>query len=207
MNKNSNKESSGIKNAKSYVLIFLLAVLCCYAFLSISKNDGQTLPMIGGKGCAVVMTGSMEPNLPVDALVFVSECENYEKNDIVVIQDGYSLVVHRIIAIDESAVVTKGDANNTEDAPAPISHIKGKVTGYIPYAGAVVRFMKTPYGSLSVIAVVILLWLFSGKKNKETTEICENCRTDEVDENSEIRKEIEKLKAQIEERKDKNTDN
>ena len=101
-NKQNNKETeeNTLVSFRSFVLILLIGVLCFYAMMSNTKNTGQVLPMIFGRGCAVVMTGSMEPTLPVDAMIFVNETKDYEVGDIVVIQDYYNLVVHRIISIN-----------------------------------------------------------------------------------------------------------
>lgn len=163
--KKQNDDESTLQNARSFVMIVLIGVLCFYALLSNTNSKGQSLPMIAGKGCAIVMTGSMEPTLPVDALIFVDETNAYQEGDIVVIQDYYNLVVHRIVSIDENVVVTKGDANNTEDAPMPLSSIRGEVVGHIPYLGAGVRIMKTPLGSLMLIGVVLLFWTLSNRQN------------------------------------------
>ncbi len=157
-------EDSALVSFRSFVLILLIGVLCFYAMMSNTKNTGQVLPMIFGKGCAVVMTGSMEPTLPVDAMIFVDETRDYEVGDIVVIQDYYNLVVHRIVSINGNEVTTKGDANNVEDEPTLISEIRGEVVGHIPKVGVAVRLMKSPVGSLSLIGLVLLIWSFSGKK-------------------------------------------
>ena len=74
-----------------------------------------------------------------------------------VFQDGNNLVVHRIIEINGQAVTTKGDANNTADNPVSISAVKGKVLFCIPFAGRIVSFLKTPIGTICIIAAAIAL--------------------------------------------------
>lgn len=171
--------ADSLKNARSFVLIMLLGILCVYAFLGNSGSRGQSLPMVGGKGVAVVLTGSMEPNLPVDSLIFVSREDEYKKGDVVVVQDYYNLVVHRIVEINESEVITKGDANNTEDKPCEVSSIRGKVTGHLPYVGAAVRIMKTPFGSMLLIGVVLLLWALGRRNSNGEDEEDEENEADE----------------------------
>jgi len=170
-----NDEETTLHNARSFVMVLLIGILCFYALLSNTNNKGQSLPMIAGKGCAVVMTGSMEPNLPTDSLIFVNKTNDYKEGDIVVIQDYYNLVVHRIVFIDEDIVITKGDANNSEDEPMPLSSIRGKVVGHIPCIGAGVRIMKTPLGSLMLIGVVLLFWSLSNRQGNND----ENEKNDE----------------------------
>ena len=66
-------------------------------------------------------------------------------------------MVHRIIDIDGETVTTKGDANNTADEPIELSAIKGRVLFWIPFAGNVASFLKTPVGTICIIAAAIAL--------------------------------------------------
>lgn len=115
------------------------------------------LPMPFGYGAAVVLSGSMEPELSIDDLIIVKSDENYSENDVVVYQDGEILVVHRIIEMEGESIVTKGDANNAPDQPIDLSRIKGKVVLSIPAVGKIVDFMKSPIGTLLIIAAAIAL--------------------------------------------------
>ena len=145
---------------------------------------GNAMPMPFGWGISVVLSGSMEPVLSVNDLVFVQEQDSYSENDVVVYQDGSSLVIHRIISIDGDTVITKGDANNAEDKPITLSVIKGKEMAHNPVAGAAVRFLKTPVGSvLLIIAAIALFELPYLRTRKESTEEIEK-----------IKEEIRKLK-------------
>ena len=168
---NNKKEYNALKEAKNFILILIVVVLCFYATIGGTKIKGQAVPMIFGKGCAVVMTGSMEPNLPIDALIFIDETNDYQIGDVVVInKTGYNPVVHRIVSIENEKVITKGDANNTVDEPVTISDLNGKVIGYIPYVGRVINYIKTPLGSLTLILVFLLLWSISNKKASKEEE-------------------------------------
>ena len=180
-NDNNNKnEQNTLKGARSFVAIILIGVLCCYALMSNTKGGGQVLPMIFGKGCAVVMTGSMEPTIPVDAMIFVERANDYKVGDIVVIQEGYTLVVHRIVKIEGDMVTTKGDANNTEDEPVTMSHLRGRVTSHIPYVGNAINFMKTPLGSMMAILIAFLLYFAAnrGEDDEEEEEVEEKIKED-----------------------------
>ena len=132
---------------------------------------GNAMPMPFGWGVSVILSGSMEPALSVDDLVIVREQQKYEQNDIVVYQDGNSLIIHRIISIDGDEAVTKGDANNVADDPIKVSNIKGKALAHIPFAGKVVRFLKSPTGFiLLVVAAVALLELPYIRERRKTAE-------------------------------------
>ena len=142
--------------------ILLLAV--CGAVLGVnvymanaSKLLGEELPMPFGVGAAVVLSGSMEPEFSTGDLIVVRQADSYRVDDIVVFQEGRSLVVHRIVEMDGDTVTTKGDANNASDPPIEAAAIKGRVLFHIPGAGNVVQFLKTPVGTILVIVAAIAL--------------------------------------------------
>ena len=118
---------------------------------------GNKMPMPFGYGSAVVLTGSMEPTISAGDLIVVKEADSYQVDDIVVYQEGNILVVHRIIEIEGETVVTKGDANNVADHAIELSMIKGKLFFVIPSVGPVVDFIKSPIGTVLIIAVAIAL--------------------------------------------------
>lgn len=144
--------------------IRIILIILCGAVLGINvyltnanRLMGNSLPMPFGYGAAVVLSGSMEPEMSKGDLIVVKELEAYREKDIVVYQSKSSLVVHRIISIDGDAVITQGDANNAPDDPINLSAIKGKVLLRIPYVGRVVNLIKTPIGTISIVAIAILL--------------------------------------------------
>ena len=142
------------------------------------------MKMTFGYGMSVVLSGSMEDRLYVDDLVIIKATDNYKVNDIVLFQDGNSLVIHRIIEIDGDTVTTKGDANNTADEPIQKSQIKGVLVYDIAGFGAVVNVLKQPVFVILILAAAFLLTEFSYRKEKDTD-------TEELDE---IKKMIEELK-------------
>lgn len=152
--------------------------------MNASRLAGNHLPMPFGYGLGTVLSGSMEPNISKGDLIIVKEKEDFSINDIVVFEDGSSLVVHRIIDIQDEKITTKGDANNAADEPIDLNAIKGEVVGWIPYAGVVIEFMKTPIGIVLTLGVAILLLELPRYKEKR--------QDDEELEN--IKEEIRKLK-------------
>ena len=128
---------------------------------------GNVLPMPFGYGTAVVLSGSMEPTIMTDEMIIVKAQENYEVGDVVVYQSGYSLVVHRIVAMDDQTVMTRGDANNVDDEPMELSRIKGEVIAHIPHVGTVVQALKSPVATVILIVGVVLLVEMSFRKKKD----------------------------------------
>ncbi len=176
------------------VLAVLGILLGVNVYLANARNiAGNSLPMPFGIGVAVVLSGSMEPVLSVDDVIIVRETEDCGINDIVVYDTGREMVVHRIIERDGDTVITKGDANNTSDEPISVDAIRGKVIFTIPYAGVVVKALRSPAGIIIILLTAILLTEGSFRRKKES------------DENriEEIKKEIRALRSEQEENQDK----
>ena len=182
------------KNGKNWATYLRLPLLCLVAAIiginvytwNASRVAGDAFPMPLGFGVSVVLSGSMEPALSVGDLLIVTEQDGYSVNDMVVFQEGRSAVVHRIVAMDGETVTTKGDANNTADDPFSSELIRGKVVLVIPVIGYLVSIVKTPIGTVLLLALAV--WLLNrsfGRTQKEND-----------DRLSKIREEIERLKAE-----------
>ena len=75
-----------------------------------------------------VQTGSMEPKIKVNDLIIIKKKNNYKKNDVVTfIDENNNYVTNIIIKINKNKIITKGDANNTEDTPINKNNIISKV--------------------------------------------------------------------------------
>ena len=187
------KKSSGKWKVilRRVLLVVFGAVLGVNVYMANARSlMGNQMPMPFGYGAAMVLSGSMEPTFSKGDLIVVKEqSENFAVDDIVVFQDSASLVVHRIVAIDGDAITTRGDANNANDAPVDISAIKGRVLFWIPYAGNVVNFLKTPVGIICVIAAAIALVEIPRRKEKERAD---EDRQKIIDEIKRLKEDIEK---------------
>ncbi len=150
------------------VVISLVIGLSIYSW-NARRVVGNSLPMPFGIGSSVVLSGSMEPTLRINDLVFVKAAESYEVGDVVVYQ-GSLLVIHRIVSIDGTRVVTKGDNNNTADDPIELSQIKGKLVGRIPLVGLLIRGLKTLPGILVVLALAVWLMHRSWQGEKKADD-------------------------------------
>ena len=169
-------------------LFRLIILILLGAFLGISlyhfnatRLTGNSVPMPFGVGAAVVLSGSMEPELSVGDLIIVAQQEEYVEREIVVYQDGASTITHRIIRITEEEVIVKGDANNTEDAPISPDRM---VVLASPLVGYLIEAIKTPIGTLLLLALAVVLLEFSflNEKKEEQKKL------------QEIREQIDELK-------------
>ena len=110
-----------------------------------------------------VISGSMEPTYSVGDLLYVKTVDpdsvNVGDPITFVLNEDLVVATHRVVAVDREnrQFTTKGDANNTADEPISPSVIKGKVIFVVPFVGRIVGFIKTPIGTLCVIAAAILL--------------------------------------------------
>ena len=185
MIKQPHKKTKNILRTVLLVFIALIIGLNIYA-INASRLAGNAVPMPFGVGAAVVLSGSMEPALSTGDLLIIAEQDAYKINDIIVFQDGRIAVTHRIVDIKEEHIVTKGDANNTNDAPISPAQIKGKVVCAIPLIGYLVNAIKTPVGTLAVILLAI--WLVERPYHTE--------KENDKKRLEEIKTEIEKLKQE-----------
>ena len=166
------KKRKGGRLAFRIFLILLISLLLggSLYMLNAKRLVRNAMPMPFGVGFSVVLSGSMEPTLSVDDLVIVRAAEHYEVGDVVVYQSGQSLVIHRIVEIDDTAVVTKGDANNIEDSPVAVTEIKGRMVGVIPGVGRAVHFLQSPLGIILILALAVFLLNRSWSKEKASDE-------------------------------------
>lgn len=169
MKKSTNKASVKWITILSRVLLVVCGVAIGLNFYLYNAQmvAGNQLPMPFGYGSAVVLSGSMEPTFYTGDLIVVEECEEIAVDDIVVYQQGSSLVVHRVIALDGENVITQGDANNIADAPIHRAAVKGKVMFWIPKLGDVVTVIKSPAGTIALIAAAIALVEIPHLREKE----------------------------------------
>lgn len=175
--------------ARTMLIIFVSLVLGVNLYNWNAKSlMGNVLPMPMGYGAAVVLTGSMEPTIMEDDLIVVAEQDSYETGDVVVYQSGSMLVVHRIVEMDGTTVITKGDANLAADEPIDASVIKGEVIAILPMLGSLARILKTPAATITLLIGAVLLLEASFRKEKQKHS----------DDMERIKEEIRRLKAEQE---------
>lgn len=116
-----------------------------------------------------IQTASMTPKYPVGSMIYVKETalEDLEVGDVVTYRtssEGGWVVTHRLTQIDKETgvLVTKGDANNTEDGSISYTSVIGKATNFaIPFLGALVTQYQNSYGKVITIACIVILLVLS----------------------------------------------
>ena len=143
-----------------------------------------------------VISGSMEPEYPVGALIYVKEVKpsEVEVGDVITfVLSNETPATHRVIAIDKEAQLfyTQGDANYQideetgekvymEDPPVHFNNLIGKPVFKIPVLGYIAYYIQHPPGMYIAIAagailliLVFLPDLFKSDK-KETKKLPTN---------------------------------
>ena len=122
-------------------------------------------PMLLGYKEMAVLSGSMEPNIPVGSIVYVKpmEADQLEVGDVCtyMLEDGSNYVTHRVISIDpeNQTLVTQGDANESPDGDVAFSQVLGEAQFHLPYLGFITINAKTPKGIMAICGVLVLVIL------------------------------------------------
>ncbi|MBQ6390262.1 MAG: class B sortase [Eggerthellaceae bacterium] len=115
-----------------------------------------TVPKLMGYDVFNVVSGSMEPEIPVGSAVFVKPATlgEVQEGEVIAYQDGESVIVHRVVTNRTSLgeFVTKGDANNTEDlSPIPYEAVIGRMEAHIPQFGAFMSIYASTMGKVYLL--------------------------------------------------------
>lgn len=150
-----------------------VAIIICAAIimLSVVFTKSGDVPKIGGYSLMCVISGSMEPEIPVNSLVLVKDTavEDIEKGDIISFYsrdpavDG-AIITHRVVAIHETGgqyeFETMGDANGFKDEyPALGSDVLGKIMFISPGAGFLVKLSSNPLIFIPLILIPLAVML------------------------------------------------
>lgn len=115
-----------------------------------------TVPQYMGYEIYDVVSGSMEPTVPVGSIIYVKAAEpsTIKKGDIIAFQSGESVVMHRVVdnKIVEGTFTTKGDANPSEDMnEVPYSSLIGIVVRHIPVLGQLLILFGSTLGRICML--------------------------------------------------------
>ena len=165
MNTRKTKKSpvAAVCSALGTALLILLIVICL----------PLTVPKAFHYHVYTVISGSMEPAIPVGSLVYVQPGapEDAETDDVIAFHssmDTGAIITHRVIKNDivTGQIHTKGDANEKEDLyPVGYDYYMGKVVYSVPVLGRVLAFFVTFHGKIaagSLIGLAILLQIIGG---------------------------------------------
>ena len=110
------------------------------------RDCSAVLISVSGIRCYAVLTGSMEPVLPVGSLLVVvpMSFDELKVGQDITYKTAGGTVTHRIVAIDQAArtVTTQGLTNNVADTPVTAENIVGRVQLCLPWMGYPVKILN-----------------------------------------------------------------
>ena len=114
-----------------------------------------------------VATGSMEPTISENDIILTKKQKSYKVGDIVTYEKNGSYITHRIVEINNSGIVAKGDANNTTDAPIKRGVIIGKVIKIIENGGIWQKILTTKEISITIFFTLLAFDFALSYKDKK----------------------------------------
>jgi signal peptidase len=122
--------------------------------------------VFGGLQLLAVMSGSMEPTIPVGGVVAIrpvsaSELKVGDAITFVNLSNPDVLVTHRIVSLElrdgQTMLTTKGDANDSVDAlSAPASRAVGRVEFALPWLGYLMVWLGSPIARIAIVGLAVL---------------------------------------------------
>jgi signal peptidase I len=125
-------------------------------------------PLPGNIEAKIVQSGSMEPSIPVGALVVIKPFENYAVGQVITFGEDTRTKIpttHRIESVRHEGGVTyyktRGDANEEADSRETLhGEVIGRVVVSVPYVGFVLDFAREPLGFALLIGLPALIIIF-----------------------------------------------
>jgi len=147
------------------LVTFLVFPITLFNFL-ITKVDFINLKPF------VVVSGSMEPEIPVGSLIYVVKNTSYATGDILTFRMGGEYVSHRLVKTvtlgNQVYYSTKGDANAVFDEALILPHeVVGRVHAILPALGNLTIFYKSSWGL--IVGVTIPLYILITTLNRKRT--------------------------------------
>ena len=138
------------------MLILLLILFLLLYFLAELKLFGKRYINFFGYTIFQVVTGSMEPTIKTSDIIIVKLTKEVSENDIITFKADNNFITHRIIKKDNEQIITKGDANNTEDLPITDDAVVGKVIYIFTNVAVWIKVFKDPKVVIVLIISIII---------------------------------------------------
>ena len=142
------------------VIIMVIVVAACLSLV---------IPRIAGYDTYVVVSGSMEPAIPVGSIVYSEEVDPalLLPGDVIVFVDesrGPTPITHRVVVnnTDTQTIITKGDANQHRDVnPVTYDNVVGRVKAHVPRVGFTAAMFTSTLGKLVAALLLLEAWLLT----------------------------------------------
>ena len=146
------------------VIVFLFMILAIYMFIQVNILN-KDYSNIFGYTFFEVKTGSMSGTLEIGDVIIVKILDKNDKiseKDIITYKEENAIITHRVERFEDDLIITKGDANNSEDSPIKKNQVIGKTIKIIPNVSVWIDVFKTKeVYSMVIVTVVLFLITFS----------------------------------------------
>ena len=150
------------------LLIASLTILVLSAYTAHQYKEDPDNAYLFGYKPILVLTGSMEPTMRVNAICVAQKIpyEEVKVDDIIMFQIDDKLITHRVIEITDMGIRTKGDNNNAEDAYyLKENNVKAKVVYIANWTATIIDDLQTTQGKIKWIGfpifVLVVLFILS----------------------------------------------
>ena len=145
---------------KIVMIVFLIIFIICFGSIVYQKKVlKSSMPNLFGYAGGTIVSGSMQPNIMIGDYVIVSVNGGYDVGDVVMFKRGNSYIAHRVIEVFDDGVITKGDANETEDTKISKDEVVGPVVKVVKGFGNFLTFLSKYKYLIFVIIVAIVILL------------------------------------------------
>ena len=156
-----------MKNKKCSKVAIWTTIFIFISFLFVMTVWGGLRPL-------TVMSGSMEPEIKTGSVAVISkkitDFKDIGKGDVITFDIGDSLVTHRVAEITEGGIITKGDANNSEDSwIVTDANYYGKELFSVPYIGFLIVFIRQ-HIIVTIFAIIAICLLAKFLRKEEKNE-------------------------------------
>ena len=181
----------------------VIGTLLLLGVIAISLPLG--LPHFLGYEAYNVVTGSMEPTIPVGSVIYVepAAADTAQQGDIIAFYKNGDVVTHRVVEnhyfYDE--IITKGDANETNDIePVEYRNFIGKVKWHFPIIGnllAIYTNQVTKLYLLCLAACGVMFNILAGRMRvRQQEQFREKLERYDRRQTARMNEELEKLRGQ-----------
>ena len=119
-----------------------------------------TVPRFMGYEIYNVVSGSMEPGIPVGSVAYIEPVEPValEEGDVIAYRKDGTIILHRVVSNHqvEGYLITKGDANELEDlGEVPYQNVAGRVVRHIAVLGQLMMILSSTVGKVLLFVLAL----------------------------------------------------
>ena len=124
-------------------ILILLSVILLYLPVTAAKLKGNEVYN--------VVSGSMEPEIPVGSVIYV---EPVPPEEVIAFYSGSTVIAHRVVKnrVGEGEFIIKGDANEENDvSPVKYAELVGRVSWHCPVMGGLLEVSTSTVGKVYIV--------------------------------------------------------